>query len=379
MEKTGPKAGGREVRPEGAGRANVVASGGAPSGAAASAAAPAAPDAGTTFDAAQPMRVAKYLARAGTGSRRDVERMIGEGRVSVDGRVLRSPALNVSGGERIEVDGVLVAGVERTRLWLHHKPSGTLTTNRDPEGRPTVFDRLPGDLPRVVSVGRLDFTTEGLLLLTNDGGLARLLELPSTGWLRRYRVRAHGSVDQAALDALRDGIAVDGVLYGAIEATIEREQGANLWLDVAIREGKNREVKRVLAHLGLDVNRLIRVSYGPFQLGDLKPGEVREVRGRVLRDQLGERLAREANANFDAPLRPPPKPKPDAPLDGRAKPKRAGGSKAGGPRVGGPKAGGPKAGGAKRPDRPKVTDRPETGRSKKVRRRPKPTRNAGTS
>ena len=304
--------------------------------------------------ALEPMRIAKYLARAGHGSRRDVERMIGEGRVAVDGSTLASPALNVTGAERIEVDGRPVAGIERTRLWLYHKPSGLLTTNRDPEGRPTVFATLPDTLPRVVSVGRLDFNTEGLLLLTNDGGLARLLELPSTGWLRRYRVRAHGRVTQEQLDALREGVAVDGVLYGAVEAEIEREQGANVWLVVGIREGKNREVKRVLAHIGLDVNRLIRVSYGPFQLAELKPGEVKEVRGRVLRDQLGERLLAEAGANFDAPLiERKPKPVDHPGKESASKhPARRG------------------------PVRAKASDRPETGRSKKPRARPKPTRNA---
>lgn len=252
--------------------------------------------------ALEPMRIAKYLARVGAGSRREVERMIGEGRVAVDGRTLASPALNVSGRETITLDGQPVGAIERTRLWLFHKPSGLVTTNSDPQGRRTVFEALPDTLPRTLSVGRLDINTEGLLLLTNDGGLARVLELPATGWLRRYRVRAHGRVRQEQLDALRQGVAVDGVLYGAVEAEIEREQGANLWLTVGIREGKNREVRVVLNHVGLEVNRLIRISYGPFQLGDLKPGEVREVRGRTLREQLGERLLAEAGANFDAPI-----------------------------------------------------------------------------
>jgi 23S rRNA pseudouridine2605 synthase len=188
---------------------------------------------------------------------------------------------------------------DRTRLWLFHKPRGTVTTTHDPEGRPTVFSILPDDLPRVMTVGRLDINTEGLLLLTNDGGLARVLELPATGWLRRYRVRAHGEVDQARLDALKDGIAIDGILYGAIEATLDRRQGDNVWLTVGLREGKNREVKTILAHLGLDVNRLIRVSFGPFQLGELKDGTVEEVPRRVLRSQLGDRLAGEAGADFE--------------------------------------------------------------------------------
>jgi 23S rRNA pseudouridine2605 synthase len=249
-------------------------------------------------------RVAKVIARAGLCSRRDAERLVAEGRVALNGKVLATPAVTVGPQDRIEVDGAPIAARERTRLWLFHKPKGLVTTNRDPEGRPTVFSALPADMPRVLSVGRLDINTEGLLLLTNDGGLARVLELPSTGWLRRYRVRAHGSVEQPVLDALTHGVSIDGMVYGAVDARIDRVQGANVWLTVALREGKNREVKRVLEHLGLTVTRLIRVSYGPFQLGDLTRGEVREVKGRVLRDQLGEKLARAAQADFDAPLRP---------------------------------------------------------------------------
>jgi 23S rRNA pseudouridine2605 synthase len=247
-------------------------------------------------------RIAKRLARAGVGSRRDAEAMIVAGRISVNGKTLDSPAFNVNASDRIAIDGEEIPAIERTRLWLYHKPSGLLTTARDPEGRPTIFERLPTDLPRVISVGRLDFNTEGLLLLTNDGGLARHLELPSTGWLRRYRVRAHGAVTQEQLDRLKDGIAVDGVLYGAIDALLEREQGSNAWITVGLREGKNREVRIVLGALGLEVNRLIRVSYGPFQLGDLEPGAVLEIRRRHLRDQLGEKLITEAGCNFDAPV-----------------------------------------------------------------------------
>jgi 23S rRNA pseudouridine2605 synthase len=250
-------------------------------------------------------RVAKVIARSGFCSRRDAERLIAAGRVAVNGRTLATPAVVLHPQDRVEIDGALLAPRERTRLWLFHKPKGLVTTNRDPEGRPTVFSRLPAELPRVVTVGRLDLNTEGLLLLTNDGGLARILELPATGWLRRYRVRAHGQIDQKALDGLRHGLTVDGIVYGAVEATVDRVQGSNVWLNVGLREGKNREVKRVLEHLGLSVGRLIRVSYGPFQLGEMKPGEVAEVRGRVLRDQLGDKLTRAAGADFAAPVRPP--------------------------------------------------------------------------
>jgi len=247
-------------------------------------------------------RIARRLARAGIASRRDAEALIAAGRVRVNGEVLASPAFNVAAEDRIEVDGTEIPPVERTRLFLFHKPAGVVTTNRDPEGRRTVFDILPADLPRVVTIGRLDINTEGLLLLTNDGGLSRVLELPSTGWLRRYRVRVHGEVDEKALAGLKDGIAVDGVFYGAIEASLDREQGTNAWLTIGLREGKNREVKNVLGALGLEVTRLIRISFGPFQLGELPEGAVQELKGRTLREQLGERLIEEAGANFDAPI-----------------------------------------------------------------------------
>jgi 23S rRNA pseudouridine2605 synthase len=247
-------------------------------------------------------RIAKVIARAGICSRRDAEAWIAEGRVSVNGEVLLSPAFNVSEADDVLVDGKPLGAAERTRLFLFHKPRGFVTTARDPEGRPTVFHALPPALPRVIAIGRLDINTEGLLLLTNDGGLARVLELPSTGWLRRYRVRAHGTIDQTALDRLSGGITIDGVDYLGIEARLDRERGSNVWITLGLREGKNREIKKVLEHLGLAVNRLIRVSFGPFELGDLAEGEAAEVRTRVLRDQLGAKLAKEARANFDAPV-----------------------------------------------------------------------------
>jgi 23S rRNA pseudouridine2605 synthase len=247
-------------------------------------------------------RIAKRLARAGIASRRDAEDLIASGRVSVNGRKLDSPAFNVLPEDKIEVDGTAIPAIERTRLFLFHKPAGVVTTNRDPEGRKTVFDVLPADLPRLMTIGRLDINTEGLLLLTNDGGLSRVLELPATGWLRRYRVRVHGKVEEKSLAGLKDGIAVDGVFYGSVEATLDREQGSNAWLTIGLREGKNREVKNILGALGLEVSRLIRISYGPFQLGDLPEGHVVEIKGRMLRDQLGERLIEESGANFEAPV-----------------------------------------------------------------------------
>jgi 23S rRNA pseudouridine2605 synthase len=242
------------------------------------------------------------IARAGLASRREAEQWIAAGRVAINGAKITSPAVNVGAGDRVSVDGKDLPARERTRLFLYHKPRGLLTTNADARGRPTIYGALPKHLPRLVSIGRLDLNTEGLLLLTNDGGLARMLELPETGWLRRYRVRAHGSVTQAALDGLRSGITVDGIRYGSIEATLDRAQGSNVWLTFAIREGKNREVRNVLRVLGLQVNRLIRVSFGPFQLGELAEGAVEEVRTRVLREQVGERIAARAGADFAAPL-----------------------------------------------------------------------------
>ena len=247
-------------------------------------------------------RIAKIMARVGLCSRRDAEDWILAGRVSVNGEILTSPARDVTSQDEVLVDGEKLPMRERTRLFLYHKERGLVTTARDPEGRPTVFEALPPDLPRVITVGRLDINTEGLLLLTNDGGLARIIELPETGWLRRYRVRCYGEVDQATLDTLRKGITVDGMHYGPIEATLDREKGDNVWLTLGLREGKNREVKRVLEHLGLQVNRLIRVSFGPFQLGDLPEGAVEEVRTSFLKDQLGPTMIEESGADFDAPV-----------------------------------------------------------------------------
>ena len=240
-------------------------------------------------------RIAKLLARAGLASRREIERWIAEGRVALDGRVLEGPAVLVADLARVTVDGRPVAPPEPTRLWRHHKPRGLVVSHQDERGRPTVFDRLPPGLPRVVAVGRLDIGSEGLLLLTNDGGLARHLELPATGWTRRYRVRVFGVPDPERLAQLEAGVTVDGVAYGPIVARLDRQQGRNAWLTVALAEGRNREVRRVLEHLGLRVNRLIRVAYGPFQLGDLAPGEVKAVSAQVLADQLGSGFRLEAS------------------------------------------------------------------------------------
>jgi 23S rRNA pseudouridine2605 synthase len=247
-------------------------------------------------------RIAKVMARAGMASRREAEAWIAQGRVSVNGAVISSPALNVTAADRIAIDGAPMPRRERTRLFLYHKPRGLVTTHSDPEGRPTIFGALPKNLPRLISVGRLDINTEGLLLLTNDGGLARVLELPATAWLRRYRVRANGRVDQEMLDGLRKGVTVEGVHYGPIEATLERSQGANSWLMFAIREGKNREVKKVLESLGLRVNRLIRVAFGPFMLGDLNEGMAKEIETEALRAELGDKIVAASGADFTAPL-----------------------------------------------------------------------------
>ena len=247
-------------------------------------------------------RIAKVLARAGVASRREAERMIEAGRVSVNGKTITSPALNVTGKDRIIVDGKPVSEPEPSRLWLYHKPSGLVTTTRDEKGRATIFDNLPEDMPRVMSVGRLDLNSEGLLLLTNDGGIKRKLELPSTGWLRKYRVRVNGRPKDEDFAPLRKGLVIEGERFLPMDLSLDRQQGANAWLTIGLREGKNREIRRAMEDIGYAVNRLLRVSYGPFQLGNLKPGEVEEIRRRVMRDQLG--LDPEPEAPAKRPTRP---------------------------------------------------------------------------
>ncbi|MDF0598084.1 pseudouridine synthase [Psychromarinibacter halotolerans] len=278
-------------------------------------------------------RIAKVLARAGIASRRDAERMIEAGRVAVNGKVIGSPALNVTAQDRVTVDGAPLAPPEPPRLWLYNKPTGLVTTAKDEQGRETVFDALPEDMPRVMSVGRLDLNSEGLLLLTNDGGVKRKLELPSTGWLRRYRVRVNGKPDDATLEPLRKGIEIEGERFQAMEVVLDRQQGANAWLTVGIREGRNREIRRAMEAVGLAVNRLIRVSYGPFQLGNLGTGEVSEIKGRVLRDQLGL-----DTSETEAPGRAP---------KGKGRPDRSGPGQTKGPRSGPGKPGSGKPASAK--------------------------------
>ncbi|WP_376788198.1 pseudouridine synthase [Phenylobacterium montanum] len=253
--------------------------------------------------------MAKVLARAGVASRRDVEKLIAEGRVALNGEVLTTPAIKVGPDDLLTVDGAPVGEAEPTRVWRYHKPTGLVTTHKDPKGRPTVFEHLPEGLPRVISVGRLDLNSEGLLLLTNDGALARALEMPTNGLVRRYRARARGHTTQAKLDTLLNGITVEGVHYGPIEARLDKAKeggtAANLWITVTLTEGKNREVRKVLEALGLIVNRLIRLSYGPFQLGTLEAGEVEEVGPRVIREQLAAHIDPASLPSADRRIAPP--------------------------------------------------------------------------
>jgi len=238
-------------------------------------------------------RIAKYLARAGVASRREAEKLIEQGIVSVNGVVLTTPAFKVTPDMDIRVDGTRIGKPAAPRLWRYHKPDGLVTTHKDPQGRRTVFDALEGRLPRVISVGRLDLTTEGLLLLTNAGDLARRLELPSTGWARRYRVRAYGKVSQRSLDSLKDGVEIDGVQYGPVKAKLDQYQGGNVWITLSINEGKNREVRTLMRYLDLHVNRLIRTAYGPFQLGKLHKDAIEEIPGKQMREQLGKKICAE--------------------------------------------------------------------------------------
>ncbi|MGJ8602638.1 MAG: pseudouridine synthase [Marivita sp.] len=256
-------------------------------------------------------RIAKVIARAGLASRREAEQLILEGRVSVNGKTISSPALNVTPDDKVVVNGKVVGTPDEPRIWLYHKPVGLVTTTKDEQGRDTIFDKLPEELPRVMSIGRLDLNSEGLLLLTNDGGVKRKLELPSTGWLRRYRARVKGQPTEESLEPLRRGMVIDGERFQPMIVTLDRQQGANAWLTIGLREGKNREIRRALADIGLTVNRLIRVSYGPFQLGQLKSGAVEELRRKVVRDQLGLETVPDAKPskplkqNRNAPRRGP--------------------------------------------------------------------------
>ncbi len=232
-------------------------------------------------------RIAKVIARAGVCSRREAEQLIADGHVTLNHKILKTAAINVTEADQIRINGKLLPQAEDSKLWRYHKPDGLVVSHKDPQGRPSVFDKLRQQLPRVMSIGRLDINTEGLLLLTNDGEIERLLELPSSGWIRRYRVRAYGKMDDAGLELLKGGVEIEGVRYGPVEAKVETSQGDNVWMTVSIREGKNREVKKICDYLGLQVNRLIRTNFGPFQLGDLKRGGIEEIPRKFWQEQLG--------------------------------------------------------------------------------------------
>ena len=247
-------------------------------------------DAAPSKEDAQGERIAKRLSRAGVCSRRDAEKLIAEGRVKVNGEVLTEPGTKVLESDDIRVDNKSILPPEKPRVWLFHKPAGVITTNKDPEGRQTVFDILPKGMPRVISVGRLDLNSEGLLLFTNDGGIARHMELPATGWTRRYRVRVFGTPSEETLRLLKKGVVIDGIHYGSVTAKVDKEQGHNCWLTVSLMEGKKREIRVLFEHFGHAVSRLIRVSYGPFQLGELERGEAKEVPSKVLKSQLGQKF-----------------------------------------------------------------------------------------
>ncbi|KUP94723.1 pseudouridine synthase [Tritonibacter horizontis] len=297
-------------------------------------------------------RIAKVLSRAGVASRREAERMIAEGRVVVNGDTIDSPALNVTEQDRIIVDGKPLPAAEAPRLWLYHKPAGLVTTNSDEKGRKTVFDALPEDLPRVMTVGRLDLNSEGLLLLTNDGGIKRQLELPSTGWLRRYRVRINGRPQDHEFEPLRKGLVIDGERFQPMTVSLDRQQGANAWLTIGLREGKNREIRRAIEEIGYPVNRLLRVSYGPFQLGTLKEGEVEELRAKVVRDQLGLAAPEGDGEAQKKPQRSNRPTRNSARTDAPKGPGKPGGSKPGGAAAGGPRGAAPPRQGGPRGPRP---------------------------
>ena len=235
----------------------------------------------------EPQRIAKYLARAGIASRREIERMIAIGQISLNGKLLDTPAVKVTSADVILVNGTPVGEADKVRFWRYYKPIGLVTTDRDEKGRETIYDHFPPNMPRVMTVGRLDINSEGLLLLTNDGGFKRQLEFPSTGWLRRFRVSVNGNPTEAMVEPLRQGIVVDRERFKGMEVRLDRQQGSNAWLTIGLREGKNREIRRAMEYVGLRVNRLIRTSYGPFKLDDLNPGDVEEMKAKTIKDQLG--------------------------------------------------------------------------------------------